>query len=129
MKTTKDNRAILLDMAAGGDGNTDSWIERVVYEATPTDAEAEAYLLHVRPKNLPNGGRTAGAEYCGTLEQCRTLYIIFHDDEFVAAGLLPAGQRTAAQVEAAEAQIPYKDTGRRVPPGRQQKRSSMKLYY
>ena len=105
-----NNREILLNIAAGGDGRTDDWIERV----QRADNGGEMFILHMPAHRYPNGQTREAMTFRGTLEHCRGLYFLAHEDELIAAGLLPKEGRTPQQVENALQAIPYTDNGRNV---------------
>ena len=94
--TAEDNRARLLDMAAGGSGHTDAWIERVTLEASDTEAERTAYMYHYPPHIQRDGSRSGARHYLGTLQRCVAFYSIGEDMPDMSA-------------------IPVEDTGRRIP--------------
>lgn len=103
-----DSRTYLLNIAAGGDGHTGAWIERVTYEATEDTPAGEVYLLHSPPTQ--NSGTRV--ECCGTLDYCRRVY-----------GILSGA--TAGEADS----TPYTDSGRRVPPQQQTiRRNEVKIY-
>lgn len=108
--TTETNRAKLLHMAAGGDGNTAPYIERVTYDDAPAGAEPYGYIVHL-PQHVGQGGIAPA------------VHVHMHDAT-AARGLLHA-LRTGAKprnpedkaedVAALCSSIPITDNGRHVP--------------
>lgn len=72
---TEDNRARLLNMAAGGDGHTAPYIERVILDGAAPE-QRTAYIYHSPAQALPNGSTAAAAAYLGTFEQCKAFYML-----------------------------------------------------
>lgn len=109
MKTENDNRARLLNMAAGGNGQVTPWIERVTLDDTPTDGEQHGFVVHV-PQRATRGG-TAPAIHVNvsSIDAARGLL------HAIDTGAQPRDTDTTeeelrAQVDA----IPYTDNGRHV---------------
>lgn len=93
-KTIKDLRAELLHIAAGGDGNIGTWIERVTLDDAPADKRT-AYMYH---DTTANSVQT----YLGTLAECKNFYRLPYIE-------LPAEQQPG------DDDIQITDTGRHIP--------------
>lgn len=107
MKTKNDNRALLLNMAAGGNGQLRPWIERVTYDGAPVDAEQYGFVVHI-PQHAGRGGMCKAIHvHVGDLEAARGLL------HAIATGAQPRDTETTAEEQRAVCDaIPYTDNGR-----------------
>lgn len=99
--TTTDNRARLLNMAAGGNGQTKPYIERVTLDGAAPE-QRTAYIYHSPAQALPDGQATKAAAYLGTFERCKAFYMLPYIE-------LPDAEQPAAD------SIPIEDYGRHIP--------------
>lgn len=106
MTTAEENRARLLNMAQGGNGQTADYIERVTLDDAPEDKRT-AYILHSPAKTYPDGKRSKAGEFLGTWEHAAALYMLPYMD---------------GEQHPREDSIPIADDGRHIPPAEWQKR-------
>lgn len=70
MEQTNPNRAVLLDLANGGDGHAGDWIEKVTLRK-PGQEDTPVYILH-----LPGRNGSKGLDVVTTLETCYNIMLI-----------------------------------------------------
>lgn len=108
--TAQENRSRLLNMAAGGDGNTAAWIERVTYDDAPADAQAYGYIVHFPQSS--DGGRIIPALDVQVRSEDAARGLL----QATRTGAKPRNPEDSAAAIAAEADgIAITDTGRHVP--------------
>lgn len=106
MEQTNTNRAVLLDLANGGDGHAGDWIEKVTLRK-PGQEDTPVYVLHIIPRN---GGK--GLDVVTTLETCYNLMLITETGATPRNPDQPIEEYRAAQ-EARRANLPQpEDCGR-----------------
>ena len=97
-----ENRARLLNLAAGGSGHLSAYLERVTLEGAEPE-RATAYVYHNPPRREASG-RTSRAEvYLGPRETCEKFY------------LLPYLEASEDERREAAAAMVVEDTGRVIP--------------
>lgn len=104
--TTEQNRARLLNLAAGGSGHTAPYIERVALDGAGDLDGGTGYIYHSPARKLPNGKTTQGEIFIGTFEHCKAFYMLPYmelpdDEKQRAADAMPVedyGRHIAADV-------------------------------
>lgn len=71
MENTKTKRAVLLDLANGGDGHPGPWIEKVTLRR-PGQDDTAVYATHI-PGVTKNGEDLVIAAHDGSLDLCQTI--------------------------------------------------------
>lgn len=110
----KENRIRLLNIAAGGDGHTAPWIEKVTYSDAPADAPQHAYMVHY-PQSIERDGTTSPAVHVGYFVNVEAARALLHATETGAQPRSP--ETTADKIRAAQDAIPVTDSGRIIPYG------------
>lgn len=107
---TTENRARLLNMTAGGNGQIDTYIERIALDGAPAGAQQYAFIVHM-PQRAARGVVSSPLH-------------IRVDSEAAARGLIVAThtgakprnpEDNAGDIAAAAERIPITDNGRHVP--------------
>jgi hypothetical protein len=99
---TAENRARLLNMAAGGNGHISDYIERVTLDGAAPEQQT-AYIYHSPAVVYENGRRSVELSYLGTLEHCKKFYMLRYIE-------LPTEQQPDMDA------IPIADYGRHIAP-------------
>lgn len=108
----KANRAKLLNIAAGGDGQILRYIERVTYDDAPAGAEPYGYIVHL-PQGAEQGAATPAIHVrTQSIEAARGLL------HAITTGAKPRNPEDKAEdVAAISDSIPVIDNGRHIPYG------------
>lgn len=108
----KANRAKLLNIAAGGDGLIQPYIERVTYDDAPAGAEPYGYIVHLPQHTEQGAAMPAVHVHVQSIEAARGLL------HAVNTGAAPRNPEDKAEdVAALCSSIPITDNGRHVPYG------------